>query len=46
MKMENELRAPCAGVVTHILVAPGASVEKDQPLVGISQEAAEVEPAP
>ena len=38
MKMENELRAPCAGVVTHVHVSPGASVEKDQPLVGISQE--------
>lgn len=37
MKMENELRAPCDGVVTHVLVAAGASVEKDQPLVGISQ---------
>ena len=38
MKMENELRAPCAGVVTHVHVTPGASVEKDQQLVGISQE--------
>ncbi len=38
MKMENELRAPCDGVVTHVHVAAGASVEKDQPLVGISQE--------
>lgn len=37
MKMENELRAPCDGVVTHVYVAPGASVEKDQALVGISQ---------
>lgn len=37
MKMENELRAPCDGIVTHILIAAGASVEKDQPLVGISQ---------
>ena len=35
--MENELRAPCDGVVTHVLIAAGASVEKDQPLVGISQ---------
>jgi biotin carboxyl carrier protein len=41
MKMENELRAPCDGVVTHVHVAAGASVEKDQPLVGISQEQAE-----
>lgn len=38
MKMENELRAPCDGVITHILVNAGASVEKDQPLVGISQD--------
>lgn len=38
MKMENELRAPCDGVVTHVHVVPGASVEKDQALVGISQE--------
>ena len=38
MKMENELRAPCDGIVTHVHVATGASVEKDQPLVGISQE--------
>jgi biotin carboxyl carrier protein len=38
MKMENELRAPFDGVVTHVHVAAGASVEKDQPLVGISQE--------
>jgi pyruvate carboxylase subunit B len=38
MKMENELRAPCDGIVTHVHVAAGAGVEKDQPLVGISQE--------
>lgn len=38
MKMENELRAPCDGVVTHVHVAAGTSVEKDQPLVGISQD--------
>lgn len=38
MKMENELRAPCDGVVTHIHVTSGVSVEKDQPLVGISQD--------
>lgn len=37
MKMENELRAPCDGMVSHIHVSPGASVEKDQPLVGITQ---------
>jgi pyruvate carboxylase subunit B len=38
MKMENELRAPCDGLVTHVHVGPGESVEKDQPLVGISQD--------
>lgn len=37
MKMENELRSPCDGVVTHVLVSAGVSVEKDQQLVGISQ---------
>lgn len=36
MKMENELRAPCDGVVTHVNVAAGASVEKDQALVTIA----------
>lgn len=41
MKMENELRAPCDGVVTHIHIAAGANVEKDQLLVGISQQVAE-----
>lgn len=41
MKMENELRAPCDGVVTHVFVAAGASVEKDQQLIGISQSGAD-----
>ncbi|HNS40550.1 MAG: biotin/lipoyl-binding protein [Anaerolineae bacterium] len=41
MKMENELRAPCDGVITHVNVTAGANVEKDQELVGISQEVAE-----
>lgn len=36
MKMENELRAPMDGVVAQILVAAGASVEKDQHLLTIS----------
>ncbi len=40
MKMENELRAPCSGIVTHVHVTPGMSVEKDQVLVGITQEPA------
>lgn len=35
MKMENELRAPCDGIVTHVNVTAGASVEKDQALVTI-----------
>jgi pyruvate carboxylase subunit B len=38
MKMENELRAPCNGIITHVHVTAGASVEKDQPLVGITQD--------
>lgn len=38
MKMENELRAPFDGVVTHVHSQAGASVEKDQPLLGISQQ--------
>ncbi len=41
MKMENELRAPCDGIVTHIHIIAGTSVEKDQLLVGISQQPAE-----
>lgn len=32
MKMENELRAPCDGVVAQIQTEAGASVEKDQVL--------------
>jgi biotin carboxyl carrier protein len=38
MKMENELRAPLDGIVTHVHVTSGESVEKDQPLVGIGQD--------
>lgn len=38
MKMENELRAPCDGIVTHVHVSAGASVDKDQVLVTISQD--------
>jgi len=33
MKMENELRAPAAGVVRAVLVAPGQAVEKGQVLI-------------
>jgi len=35
MKMENELRSPRDGVVTHVYVEAGASVEKDQVLATI-----------
>jgi biotin carboxyl carrier protein len=38
MKMENELRSPRDGIVTQILVEPGASVEKDQALVTIGDQ--------
>ena len=33
MKMENELRAPAAGVVAAVRVAAGQTVEKGQVLV-------------
>jgi biotin carboxyl carrier protein len=35
MKMENELRSPRDGFVTHVYVEQGASVEKDQVLATI-----------
>jgi biotin carboxyl carrier protein len=38
MKMENELRAPRAGVVTHIRVEAGVGVEKGQVLVVIGDQ--------
>lgn len=38
MKMENELRAPRDGIVTHVKVQAGANVEKDQVLVVISDQ--------
>lgn len=40
MKMENELRAPCDGIVSHVHVGPGSSVDKDQALIVISQDQA------
>ncbi len=40
MKMENELRSPRDGVVHHVQVAPGDSVEKGQTLVVIGDNAA------
>lgn len=41
MKMENELKAPCNGIVSQVNVGKGDSVEKDQPLVFITQAADE-----
>jgi acetyl/propionyl-CoA carboxylase alpha subunit len=35
MKMENEVKAPCAGRITHIAVAPGAQLEKGALLLEI-----------
>jgi biotin carboxyl carrier protein len=37
MKMENELRSPRDGVVTEVLVAPGAAVESNAVLMVIDQ---------
>ena len=39
MKMENELRSPRDGVVKHVYVGPGASVEKNQVLATIGDAA-------
>lgn len=39
MKMENELRSPRDGVVKHVYVEPGASVEKNQVLATIGDAA-------
>ena len=39
MKMENELKAESAGVVTAIRVEPGEAVEKDQVLIELSAAA-------
>jgi biotin carboxyl carrier protein len=36
MKMENELKAEAAGVVTRIHVEPGQAVEKDQVLIDLA----------
>jgi biotin carboxyl carrier protein len=38
MKMENEIRAPGAGVVTAVRVSAGQAVEKGAPLLEISEE--------
>jgi biotin carboxyl carrier protein len=35
MKMENELRAPRAGVVAAVLVTVGQAVDKGAPLVTV-----------
>jgi propionyl-CoA carboxylase alpha chain/3-methylcrotonyl-CoA carboxylase alpha subunit len=39
MKMENELSAPRDGIVTQVRVQAGTSVEKDQVLVVVSDQA-------
>jgi biotin carboxyl carrier protein len=36
MKMENELRAPRDGLISRVFVQPGASVDKEQTLILIS----------
>ena len=36
MKMENELKAPCAGTVTDVLVRPGQPVEANAKLLRIT----------
>jgi len=38
MKMENELRSPRDGIVTHVYIGEGASVEKDQVLITIGDQ--------
>ncbi|MBU6366822.1 MAG: acetyl-CoA carboxylase biotin carboxyl carrier protein subunit [Gemmatimonadetes bacterium] len=38
MKMENELRAPAAGVVRAVHAAPGQAVEKGAVLVELAAE--------
>jgi biotin carboxyl carrier protein len=39
MKMENELRSPRDGVVKHVYIKPGASVDKNQVLATIGDAA-------
>jgi pyruvate carboxylase subunit B len=39
MKMENELRAPSAGIVRAILAVPGTAVEKGARLVELGEDA-------
>lgn len=36
MKMENEIRSTVAGVVRKVLIEPGMTVEKDQPLLEVA----------
>ena len=38
MKMENEVKSPCSGVVQEVCVAVGDTVEPGQTLVRISPE--------
>lgn len=35
MKMFHQVKAPCDGVVEHILVEPGQEIEADQPLFAL-----------
>ena len=44
MKMENQLKAPAAGVVRAVLVRPGEAVEKGKGLIDIGPEAGETAP--
>jgi biotin carboxyl carrier protein len=38
MKMENQLKAPAAGMIAEVRVVAGAAVEKGQVLVTLSAE--------
>jgi biotin carboxyl carrier protein len=44
MKMENQLKAPAAGVVRAIHVHPGDAVEKGKGLIDVGPESAEAAP--
>ena len=38
MKMENEIRSPCDGIVSEISIKENVSVEKNQILMKIKKE--------
>jgi pyruvate carboxylase subunit B len=44
MKMENQLKAPAAGIVRSVLVRPGEAVEKGKALLDIGPEGTEPPP--